>query len=256
MYKLLLSTFIYSISFLINHNTIKNTELTYSSKLDPCYIEYLYSVPLLEYQDYLSKAKEKELEAFKKAKEANNEKDNDFKVKNQARTSKKKSSFSFNRNVPEESSDSAQSNIVSIRDNKEGEDHDKEDSKKAEQLTDTKSQFFLKELVSTKKVKAVLLEAVSELKSIAYGKVQITSGFRNWGGKKHRIGQAIDISYDEDFIYFLLSDKGKEWLNTHNLEFFIEDKRRSTKNTLPEEFLPHWRYISHATNLHIHLCLK
>lgn len=236
-------------------------ELTYSSKLDPCYIEYLYSVPLLEYQDYLSKAKEKEkeLEALKKAKEANNEKDNDFndfKVKNQARTSKKKPSVSFNRNVPKENSSPAQSDIVSIRDNKEGKDHDKEDSKKAEQLADTKSQFFLKELVSTKRVKAALLEAISELKSIAYGRVQITSGFRNWGGKKHRIGQALDISYDEDFIYWLISEKGEEWLNTHNLEFFIEDKRRSTKNTLPEEFLPHWRYISHATNLHVHLCLK
>lgn len=112
----------------------------------------------------------------------------------------------------------------------------------------------LKYLVSTKGIKKQLIESVEQLKTIAEGSIKITSGHRHWGGKKHRKGEAVDISYDETFIYWLISEAGQNWLKESDLSFFVEDNKKSTKNTLPSVFLPYWRHIPWATGKHIHLC--
>jgi len=86
----------------------------------------------------------------------------------------------------------------------------------------------------------------------------ITSGRRNSGYRRslHRCGKAVDIHYDTDFIDWLLSKDGSSWLESHNLEFFIEDRKASSKNKLPERFKHKFRWIPWATQLHIHMNLK
>ena len=108
-------------------------------------------------------------------------------------------------------------------------------------------------LASKKNVKEDILKAVD---SFSGPSLTITSGYRNWGGKYHRIGKAIDISYSEEIAYFLNSEEGKTWLELNNLEFFIEDKHEATQEKIPNELIQYWRCISWATALHIHINLK
>ncbi len=105
-------------------------------------------------------------------------------------------------------------------------------------------------IASSKKLKSSILEALS---SYSGPLMKITSGHRHWGGKGHKAGRAIDIHYTEDIADFLDSEQGQEWLTAHHLEFFIEDKKKSTKDNLPERFHQYWRHIPWATNIHIHI---
>lgn len=101
-------------------------------------------------------------------------------------------------------------------------------------------------------------ELILALQSCPNKQATITSGKRYSGYKRslHRCGKAIDFHYDEDFIDWLLSEKGHTWLNEHHLEFFIEDNNRKSKKKLPERFQDLFRWIPWATGLHIHLNIK
>lgn len=120
-----------------------------------------------------------------------------------------------------------------------------------------------KALVSTKntvswqasrnKINNTIIEALENYRG---PELIVTSGHRHWGGPDHRKGHAVDIHYTIDVLNYLTSEVGEAFLNLYNLEFFVEDKKRKTKNDIPNNALPHWRWIPWATGLHIHLNLK
>lgn len=86
--------------------------------------------------------------------------------------------------------------------------------------------------------------------------IVVTSTVRNWGGKGHRCGKAIDLNYTKTLTSWLCSKSGTDWLNTYNLEFFIEDYKKSTKEMLNPDEEAHFRWIGWSTGLHIHVNLK
>ena len=114
--------------------------------------------------------------------------------------------------------------------------------------------FFNKNhwIASPKGVNFQLIEALNTYQGPS---LTITSGHRNWGARDHKDGIAVDISYSEDIVQYFMTD-GQDWLDNYNLEFFIEDRHEATSSKIPESFRHHWRLISWATGLHIHINLK
>lgn len=99
-------------------------------------------------------------------------------------------------------------------------------------------------------------QAIYWLKDFNCPSFTITSTYRCWGGKKHRIGKAIDVHYTKEMTSWLVSEDGIKWLKEYNLIFYIEDWKPSSKKKLSEKELEHWRWVGHATNLHIHIEIK
>lgn len=86
--------------------------------------------------------------------------------------------------------------------------------------------------------------------------IKVTSGLRHSGYKRslHRIGKAIDIHYNKNFVMWCNTDEGKKWLNDYNLEFFVEDTH--DRDFDQPELDKRFRIIPWATGLHIHINIK
>jgi len=88
-------------------------------------------------------------------------------------------------------------------------------------------------------------------------KVKITSLRRNWrGNSKHNHGKAVDFELNHELITYLCSEQGLDWLEEHDLKFYIEGKPKSKKIKAYESDPVYGRYVffnKHATGDHVHM---
>jgi hypothetical protein len=96
-----------------------------------------------------------------------------------------------------------------------------------------------------RKLRGVNDQLVEAIRNYSGPDIKITSGLRHSGYRRslHRVGKALDLHYNEEFIMWCETDKGKSWLKEYNLEFFVEDYKSSTKETLPDDFIKFWRLV-------------
>lgn len=90
--------------------------------------------------------------------------------------------------------------------------------------------------------------------------VQLTSIWRGWTTRSaHYRGRAVDIGLNErglDFLEWLASEEGKQWVDKYNLKFYIEDNRLSSHLL---KFKRHAKLSKNvflnprATGFHVHL---
>jgi hypothetical protein len=99
-------------------------------------------------------------------------------------------------------------------------------------------------------------DALAHLADYSAPDIIVTSTYRNWGGKGHRCGKAIDLNYSKTLTSWLMSESGEGWLNKYNLVFFIEDYKQSSKGMLSLDEEKHWRWVPWATGVHVHVNLK
>lgn len=56
------------------------------------------------------------------------------------------------------------------------------------------------------------------------------NSLRRYGTKsEHCKGRAVDLELTQELVFYLTSDAGKQWLETHNLSFMIEGKPGSRR---------------------------
>ena len=90
------------------------------------------------------------------------------------------------------------------------------------------------------------------------GSVLITSMRRKYcTHSKHSTGQAIDINMDKhgrNMLEWLVTNEGQNWLESHQLSFYVEDKPKSRRlDEFRERFSEYIFENRRATGLHIHM---
>lgn len=73
---------------------------------------------------------------------------------------------------------------------------------------------------------------------------------------EHYHGKAVDLAWNEEVISFLISEEGKVWLNTHNINLYIEGRpgSRRVKKYLSDPNASQYVFFNtSATGDHIHL---
>lgn len=73
---------------------------------------------------------------------------------------------------------------------------------------------------------------------------------------KHFKGLAADLRFDASVVDYLVSSEGQRWLKTHQLDFYIEDNRKSSRlrRYLDDPITrPYCKVIPWASGLHIHI---
>ena len=73
---------------------------------------------------------------------------------------------------------------------------------------------------------------------------------------KHRHGKAMDLALDKEgyeFLDWILTKEGVEWMEINKVTVYIESKRNSLKKNLPKELKQFFLRNSHATGNHIHI---
>lgn len=100
-------------------------------------------------------------------------------------------------------------------------------------------------------------ELETALTSYTGPKVKITSLRRHWGtNSKHECGKAVDLELCPNLVSWLCTAEGVQWLETHNLKFYIEDRPGSRHLDKYKEDELYHRYVfenKRATGPHIHI---
>lgn len=98
------------------------------------------------------------------------------------------------------------------------------------------------------------------LRSYTGPEIKITSLKRHYNCKsKHFHGKAVDLQFSHELIDWLVSDEGQQWLNQHNMLFYIEDRPHSRKLLRYKKEAIYSKYVfenPHSTGAHIHINIK
>lgn len=77
---------------------------------------------------------------------------------------------------------------------------------------------------------AVSKELIYTLRTYPGPTARINSLRRHYNPtSQHYHGKAVDLEWNEEVIAFLISDEGKQWLQTHGVTFYIEGRPGSKK---------------------------
>jgi hypothetical protein len=83
---------------------------------------------------------------------------------------------------------------------------------------------------------------------------------RYWNNySQHAHGKAVDFEWSTDLITYLGTAEGIEWLNTHNLMYYIEDKPGSRLLVPYKQNASTAQYVFEnpsATGPHVHIGIK
>lgn len=91
-------------------------------------------------------------------------------------------------------------------------------------------------------------------------KVRITSLRRYWNTySQHAHGNAVDFEWSPELISYLGTPEGIEWLNAHNLMYYIEDRPGSRLLIPYKQNAATAQYVFEnpsATGPHVHISIK
>lgn len=103
-------------------------------------------------------------------------------------------------------------------------------------------------------------ELVAALDTFTGPKVRITSLRRNWNAhSQHTHGKAVDFEWSPELIQWLGTVEGVQWLEDHNLMYYIEDRpgsrllRPYKADTSTSKFVFE---NPNATGPHVHIGIK